>query len=64
MPKLFPGGVISATQLAPSTSSAKGFWGLQDEMQAQQSGNWPGASNQTLSHKISNIFFFSPDRTS
>lgn len=52
MPKLFPGGVVSATALSPSTSSAKGFWGLQDEMQAQQSGNWPGASNQTFTNRV------------
>lgn len=40
MVKRYYGGVMSKTPLAPSTNSAKGFWGISQQLQAQAAG-WP-----------------------
>lgn len=43
----YKGGIISATPPTTSTSSAKGVWTMQQQMQAQAAGQWPttGAFN-------------------
>ena len=37
----FPGGVISATPVVPTPSSAPGIWTLDQQEQAQKAGTWP-----------------------
>lgn len=42
----FPASVMGP-QVVPSTTSAKGLWTLQEQMQAQKDGNWPSLINIT-----------------
>ena len=41
MSERFPGGVISATPVVPTPSSAPGIWTLDQQEQAQAAGTWP-----------------------
>ena len=41
MSERFPGGVISATPVVPTPSSAPGIWTLDQQEQAQKAGTWP-----------------------
>ena len=37
----FPGGFLTKDYVAPTPSSAKGIWTLDQQMQAQKTGTWP-----------------------
>ena len=41
MSKKYPGGFITKDYVAPTPSSAKGVWTLDQQMQAQKTGTWP-----------------------
>ena len=41
MSQRFPGGFITKTPTAPTSSSAPGIWTLDQAMQNQKAGNWP-----------------------
>ena len=38
----YPGGVITANPVAPTSTVATGVWTTEQQLQAVSQGNWPG----------------------
>ena len=45
MSKQYPGGFITKSPVAPTTSAASGIWTLDQQLQAQKAGTWPSGAN-------------------
>ena len=48
MSQRYLGGFITANPVQPTSTTAKGEWTLQQQMQAQAASNWPAAPDSTL----------------
>jgi hypothetical protein len=55
----YPGGVITANPVAPTSTVATGVWTTEQQLQAKSAGNWPFAAQQ-ISRSLR---FNSPDVT-
>jgi len=59
----YPGGFITKDYVAPTPSSAKGVWTLDQQMQAQKAGTWPFGGPFTYIEDVFSTYLYTGDGT-